>query len=610
MRPSAKRPLTLGFANERSRGAALSLIAELQRRNVLRVAIAYVAVGWLIIQAAAVFADVFEVSNAAMRWLVGLLLLGFIPALVVSWLYELTPEGFKRETEIDRDASITRLTGRKLDFLVIGVLAAVVALLLVDRFRTTTRREVAVAVPAGTPAPATRSAATDASIAVLPFVDLSQSKDQAYFSDGLSEELLDLLAKVPGLRVIARTSSFSFKGKDADVATIARTLNVSHVLEGSVRKSGDKLRISAQLVRASDSSHVWSERYDREAGDVFAVQDEIAAAVVGALKLKLLGATAQEAATPEAHDLVLRGRQYFNQANVEGFARAEEAYRRALALEPDYAAAHAGLARTLLIYADFKPAAAEIVAAKRDAQAAAERAIALAPESADGYEARGALRATLLWDWKGAETDFDRALAIAPASVSVLRYRGRLRASLGNIDGALEDARRCAELDPLRGGPWMDIGGLLTFTEGPTPAARSALERSVELNPESGFTWVYLGTLELLDGKLDAARAAFVRSDETWALYGEALVEHAAGNADKAQAALDEYARRYGDGAAYQLAEIHAFRGEKDRAFEYLERAYRNRDAGMQYLMFSVLFAPLRGDPRFVEMSRRMGFVD
>src|SRR5687767_2958575 len=358
---SHRSPPCANLRQTRSRGrAALGFIAELQRRNVFRVAIAYVAVGWLIIQAAAVFADVFEIPNVAMRWLVGLLVLGFIPALVFSWLYELTPEGLKRESEIDREASVTRLTGRKLDFLVIGVLGAVVALLLVDKFLVTPRREVAVAAPAVTAAPATPSTATDASIAVLPFVDLSQAKDQEYFSDGLSEELLDLLAKVPGLRVIARTSSFSFKGKDADVATIARTLGVSHVLEGSVRKSGDKLRITAQLVRASDSSHVWSDRFDRDAGDIFAVQDEIAAAVVAALELKLLGAKAQAAVSPEAHDLVLRGRQYFNQANVEGYARAEEAFRRALALEPDYAAAHAGLARTLLAYADFKPTAAEI----------------------------------------------------------------------------------------------------------------------------------------------------------------------------------------------------------------------------------------------------------
>jgi TolB-like protein/tetratricopeptide (TPR) repeat protein len=593
----------------------LGLIAELRRRNVFRVAIAYVAVGWLVLQAAALLVDVFELPNVAMRLLIALLVLGFIPAMVFSWLYELTPEGFKRESEVDRDASVTRLTGRKLDFVVIGVLGAVVALLLVDKFLVSPRRlataePVAAIAPEAAVAPVAAPASADTSIAVLPFIDLSQARDQEYFSDGLSEELLDLLAKVPGLRVIARTSSFSFKGKDADVATIARTLNVSHVLEGSVRKSGNTLRITAQLIRAADSSHLWSETFDREAGDIFKVQDEIAGAVVGALRLKLLGASAQQAVSPEAHDLVLRGRQSYNEASVEGFARSEEMFRKAIALEPNYAAAHAGLARTLVIYADFKPTAAEIAAAKHDARAAADRAIALAPGEADGYEARGFLRAAILWDWKGAEADYDRAIELAPGTNVAVRYRGNLMAALGRFELALADARRASDLDPLSGGPWNDVAAVLLFTEGTSRATREASERACTLNPTSGFAWTNAGTIELLDGKLDAARAAFARADETWTLYGEALVEHAAGNADKAQAALDEYARRYGDGAAFQLAEIHAFRGESDRAFEYLERAYRNRDAGMPYITFSVLLASIREDPRFAAMTQRIGLRD
>jgi TolB-like protein len=258
----------------------LSFIAELKRRNVFRVAIAYVAVGWLVLQVAALLLPAFELPNAYLKALIGAFAIGFIPALVLAWVYELTPEGLKRESEVDRTQSVTHLTGRKLDFLVIGVLGAVVVLLLLDKFvlapRVTAR--VAAAAPGAAAVPA-----ADASIAVLPFIDLSQAKDQEYFSDGLSEELLDLLAKVPNLRVIARTSSFSFKGKNADIATIAAALKVAHVLEGSVRKSGNTLRITAQLIRTADSSHVWSETYDREMTDIFKVQDEIAAAVGGGL---------------------------------------------------------------------------------------------------------------------------------------------------------------------------------------------------------------------------------------------------------------------------------------------------------------------------------------
>ena len=608
----------------------MSLLDELKRRNVIRVAIAYAAVSWLVLQAGALVFDALELSNAVLRSLMALLALGFIPTLVFAWAYELTPEGIKRESEVDRSESVTRLTGRKLDYIVIGVLAAVVALLLVDKFILQPRKEApgpaasavveaapqagkaaADAVGTATPDVAKPAAPQAPSIAVLPFVDMSQGRDQEYFSDGLSEELLNVLAKLPELRVIARTSSFSFKGKDVDVATIAKALDVAHVLEGSVRKSGNTLRITAQLIRAADSSHLWSETYDREMDDIFKVQDEIAQAVVSALKLKLLtasplGVAGHRTANIEAYNQYLLGKQSFNRVNLKGWKASEAAYRKALELDPGYAAAWAGLSQTQTLISDFLDTAEETAEAKRQALASAEQAIALAPDLGDGYDARGYLRATTLWDWRGAEADYDRALALNPGSVETLRHRAELWAFLGRFPEAIAAMRSLIASDPLYYGNWTDIGGFLMEAEGPG-AAREAYTRAAELNPEGNFAWVNLGMIELIDGRVEAAHAAYARVSDLWTVFGRALLQHTLGNTGAAQAALDELIRRGAHGAAYQIAEVHAWRGDHDRAFEWLERGFVQRDAGMPYLKFDPLFKPLRGDPRWAALMAKMG---
>jgi serine/threonine-protein kinase len=598
----------------------MTFLAELKRRNVIRVAIAYMAVSWLVAQAGALVFGALELPGSVLKGLLAILAIGFIPTLVFSWLYELTPEGLKRESEIDRTESITRLTGRKLDFLVIGVLVAVVALLLVDKFalspRTSAPAGPSVAAVENAPAEAAKPPAESsaASIAVLPFVDMSQSKDQEYFSDGLSEELLNLLAKIPELRVIARTSSFSFKGKEADIATIAKALNVATVLEGSVRKSGNTLRITAQLIRTGDSTHLWSETYDREMTDIFKVQDEIAAAVVSALKLKLLAAQpvadkGHKTANVEAYNEYLLGVQSYNRTNLDGWRESEAAFKRAVALDPNYAAAWAGLSRTQTLISDFHETAEDIAEAKRQALASAEKAIALAPELGDAYDARGYLRGTTLWNWGGAEADFEKALALDPGATVVLRHRAELWAFQGRFSEAIAALRRLIESDPLYSHNWIDLGSLLTETGEPA-AAREALTRAAQLNPESSFAWINLAFLELTDGKVEAAQAAFAKSRDIWPVIGRALVEHKLGHAEAAQAALDELIRRGANGAAYQIAEVHAWRGEPDHAFEWLERGYAQRDAGMAYIKFDVFLKPLRGDPRYAALLKKMGLPD
>ena len=392
----------------------MSLIDELKRRNVFKAGAAYLALGWVVTQVTSTVAPVLHMPEWIASVVVWIGVIGFPFVIMFSWIYELTPEGLKRENQVDRTTSITHVTSRRLDHIIIGLLVLAIGLFAFDRFSPRKAEPVAASDEATTPAiksaaaPSTAAAspaASDSSIAVLPFVDMSQSKDQEYFSDGLSEELLNLLAQIPQLRVIARTSSFSFKGKEVDVAEIAKTLNVANVLEGSVRKSGDTLRITAQLIRTADSSHLWSETYDRQLTDVFKVQDEIAAAVVAQLKVKLLPAqqvtNPHRTANTEAYNQYLLGNQFFNRNSLEGYHFAVEAYRKAITLDPAYAAAYAGLAYAEIYTSDYAETPEENAAGRQRALAAADKSTALAPDLAEGYAVRAWLRSSITWDWSG-----------------------------------------------------------------------------------------------------------------------------------------------------------------------------------------------------------------
>ncbi len=324
----------------------MSLISELKRRNVFRVAILYGVAAWALLQVGDLLFGLLGLPAWSNKLLFAMLVLGFVPALIFSWVYELTPEGLKREHEVERNRSITAETARKLD-LTVGALLIVAIVLLGINWYTGPRdddADTAATRPAPPVAAGSDAPATQASIAVLPFVNMSDDKANDYFSDGLSEELLNVLAKVQGLRVIARTSSFAFKGKDATIADVAKTLGVDHVLEGSVRKAGDRVRITAQLIRARDSSHLWSETYDRTLDDVFAIQEEISGQVVGALKIRLLGARTDLSEVGgtengQAYEAFLRGLHILSQGRAleENLRDALAAFDLAVAEDPSYA---------------------------------------------------------------------------------------------------------------------------------------------------------------------------------------------------------------------------------------------------------------------------------
>jgi TolB-like protein len=564
--------------------------ARLRRRKVVQWGLAYAAGSWALLQGVGFVADAFGWPAVTKQLATIALLVGLPVAVVLAWYH-----GDKGQQRVTRPELLV------LAFLLLGGGA------LLWHFEKASRTATAP-TPAVTPRTNTVVPANDPSIAVLPFVDMSAAKDQEYFADGMSEEVLNLLTQLPQLRVIARTSSFSFKGKEVDIATIAHTLNVAHVLEGSVRKSGDTLRITAQLIRTSDSSHLWSQTYDRKLTDVFQVQDEIAGAVVAALKVKLLPeqqvTNKFRTANIEAYNQYLLGNSVAG--TPEGLRQGVAALRQAVRLDPGFAAAYASLAIAEYWASEYAETAAEIESGKQRALAAAERAVALAPDLADGYSARGWIRMAWTWDWAGAQSDLEKALALDPGNADVRGKFGDLMASLGRVSDAIEADTKAVELNPLDPWVWSALG-LYRMAGSQWAQARNALNRSLAIEPGFMLANYHLGTLELLLDRPQEALTAFRRSDAFFRFAGIAMAELALGNARESKVALDQLIAAAAHSAAYQIAEVHSWRGETDMAFEWLDRAYAQRDGGLALIKIDPLLASLRKDPRYAALLTKLG---
>jgi serine/threonine-protein kinase len=492
------------------------------------------------------------------------------------------------------------------------VLLAVLAWFGWREFGTGARDAAATPAAANAMAPPARPvASTDNSIAVLPFVDMSQAKDQEYFSDGLSEELLNQLAQVPQLRVIARTSSFSFKGREVGVAEIARVLGVAHVLEGSVRKSGDTLRITAQLIRASDSSHLWSQTYDRHLTDVFKVQDEISREVVSALKLKLLPEklpdNTQHTTDPAAYEQFLIGSDLARAGGRASVEAALAAQQRAVAIDPGYANAYAEIGTHEASMADFAPTPALRDAAITRSLAAADKAVALAPQLPDGWVARANTRFRLRWDWDGAQQDLAQALPLDPNRARTLFNSAPILFTLGKREQALALLRKAVAADPLSDTAWLALGRY-QHADGDLPGAKQSLERALELNPQQNWANFLLGNLLLQTGDVEGAVAHYQLAPEQFRTAGMAMAEFTRGNDAASRQLLATMEKDYAIGFSFQIAQVYAWRGEKDQAFAWLDRAYAVHDAGLVRLPFDPAMDPLRSDPRYAALVRKMGF--
>jgi len=473
--------------------APLSFIAELKRRNVVRVGTAYLALGWVVVQVSQTAVPLLKLPEWTTSLLIWIGAAGLPFVLAFSWVYELTPSGLRREAEIDRDASITHHTARRLDYVIIGLLALAIGLFALDRFG---RRESAppapvAAAPAGAAGGAANAAAESRpghkSIAVLPFVNMSDDKENEFFGDGLAEELLNLLAKVPELRVAARTSSFHSKGKDPTIAQVASALQVETVLEGSVRRSGDTIRVVAQLISAADGTHLWSEKYDRPLTDIFAVQDDIAGHIVAAL-LPHLGAEEARIASsdsgqvpPALFERFLRARHRYYDKTPAGFAFAHQEFLAITEAAPNYAIVWAWLARSWMAnckcsYGDLP----EDVAYSK-AQEAIDTALRLNPREAMAVLAQGVL---LRRKGRNAEAlvEFDRALSLDPMLVDAHIGRERLLSSTGRADDAIRGLEKARSIDPLHPEVLYELAHLLNL-QGRKREAFATVDQLYEINP-------------------------------------------------------------------------------------------------------------------------------
>jgi serine/threonine protein kinase/Flp pilus assembly protein TadD len=471
-------------------------------------------------------------------------------------------------------------------------------------------------------APAQKASGKVASIAVLPFMNRSASADDEYFSDGLADELLNLLAKIKGLRVTARTSSFSYKGKNTTIAQVGKELDVATVLEGSVRKSGNRVRISVQLVQVSTSSHLWSESYDRTLEDIFAVQDDIAQCVVKELRATLLGEEADSRASgevrsevaraakgratnPEAHRLYLQGRHLFERSARADVAKAIEYLKQALALEPEFAHAWATLGGAYAREADL--GWVPVTEGYGRAREAVERARTLEPNLAEGHVGMAWIQMLHERDWGGAEASLRSALDQAPGDTQALRRMGMLIMNQGRVGESIEMYRRAIEQDPLSPATYHSLGIALNVL-GRHAEAEAASRKALELAPQrAGMRASLALTLLAQDRQEEALTEVALEPEELWRLHALAIIRHVVGDRDKSDEALQQLIESHAQGAAYQIAEVCAIRGEGDAAFAWLERAYAQRDGGVVFAKSSRFLGPLHGDPRWSALLTKLG---
>jgi TolB-like protein/DNA-binding winged helix-turn-helix (wHTH) protein/Flp pilus assembly protein TadD len=452
---------------------------------------------------------------------------------------------------------------------------------------------------------------TDTSIAVLPFADMSPAKDQEYFSDGLAEQLINDLARVSGLKVVGRSSSFQFKGKNDDLRDMGRKLGVANVLEGSVRREGDHVRITAELIKADDGFQLWSQTYDREIEDIFAVQDEIALAAAQALQVKLLGSNGQPVASvsrstnPEAYQAYLEAKYFIGRgASKEDLGKALAYTDTAIKLDERYAPAWALRASVQNVMATVS--LTDVTEGFRRARDDAERAIALDPTSGSAYLALARTQIFYDWDWDAANTCLTKAAALEPGNAEVFQIHSRLSALLGHLDEAVNLGEQAVALDPLDTISRLQLGYVL-YVANRYDEAQADLKKALDLNPQAGFVHVTLGKILIAETKPQQALAEIEKEPNDWErLTALALVYHTLGREQDSNAALASLIAKHHTDSAYQIAEVYAFRGEADKAFEWLERAYEQRDAGLPEIMTDPLFKNLRRHSRYTELLKKM----
>ena len=578
-----------------------NFFGELKQRHVYRVAIAYGVVAWLLIQIATAVFPFFEIPNGVVRLVVLVIVLGFPLALVLGWAFEITPLGIKRAESIRTAAHIPHSSARKFAALMVAIAMLPTGLLVFQLVRSR---------PMFSPQVTATTTRLQKSIAVLPLLNESSDSGDEYFSDGLSEELIAALAQIKELKVIGRSSSFRFKNKKEDVKTMGEKLGVSTLLEGTVRKQGDRVRIVAELVNAADGSELWSQTFDRELKDIFAVQTEIAKAVAASLKLTLLGAENQSAIknateSVEAHTAYLQGHFYFQRRNLEDYRKAVGFFDQATRVDADYALAYAERSEAWTFIGDLTSEK------QREAWAAAasdaEKAVAIDPDLAEAHAALGWVRFFTEWNFVEGLAELRRANQLSPWNSTANDLLARVVAYLGQFEEAEKLARQAIELDPLAYQPRTSLARVLS-AEGKLDEAEAAGRKGVELQPTAAGCrrWQVFVAIQRGNGAA-ALREAQLEPNEGYRRFELALAHHARGDRSATDATLAELIAKDRNFLAYQIAEVYAWRGENDKAFEWLQISLDNHDTGTLSLLIDPLMRRLRHDARYGDLLAKLG---
>ena len=582
----------------------MSLFSELKRRNVFRVALLYVVASWLILQVTDVGVSLLGLPEWTGRFVFFLLLIGFPLVMVFSWAYEITPEGLKKERDVPRDSSITHETAHKLNTAVVVLLVLAIGALVVDRLIP--ERGAPVEQAADSAVSAGGAPVTEQSIAVLPFVNMSSDQENEYFSDGLSEELLNLLAKIPELQVAARTSAFSFKNVDADITEIASKLNVAHVLEGSVRKSGNDIRITAQLIKASDGYHLWSDTWDRTLDDVFAIQDEIAAAVVDELKVTLLGEVPRAQVTdPHAYELYLQARAAANLNTEVSFVEARRLLQEALAIDPEYTEGWAELATVITNQTGrgFLPNDEGFPLAER----AAQRALAIDPDHARAMSNLGWSRMYYDRDFDEAARLIRRAYELQPGNASVLNTYAVLHGVFGRKARMISLYEAALERDPAAMSVLFNLSAAYS-TAGRHDESAVVLERMREISPDSDFVVWTESFQHWFMGRSEAAHDGFSALGGDIGAFGRAISLYNLGRDQEALELVESLADS-GDRSVF-VALYYALADDSDTAFEWLDRAVEAQDDEIVEIRMYAILDRLYDDPRWEALLQKIGTSD
>jgi TolB-like protein/Flp pilus assembly protein TadD len=582
-----------------------NFFAELKRRNVYKVAIAYGVVAWLLIQIATQVFPFFEIPNWTVRLIVLLIVIGFPIALIIAWAFELTPEGLKRTETIDAEHQPTRSRKRAWIYVVAIAGAMSVVLFFLGRYTATNKQSGSTDIPAK-------------SIAVLPFANLSQDPDNAYFADGIQEEILSRLSKIGDLRVISRTSTQRYKSAPDNLSEIANKLGVAHILEGTVQKAADRVRVNVQLINAENDSHLWSDRYDRKLTDIFAVETEIATKIAAALQAKLTGAEQQALSSvptenSEAHQFYLKGRYYWNRRGEEGLKKATEYFEQAIKADPNYALAYAGLADSYALLGFHGYGALPPAEAVPKAKVAAEKALQIDETLAEAHASLAYAKEEYDWDVAGAEREYKRAIELNPNYATAHQWYAVHLAVRGRYAEAIAEIKQAQGLDPLSLVINMNVGWVFYFARQYDEAVEQC-RKTLELDPNFPAAHWMLGQAYRQKGVYDEAIAEFQKAldlsgGDPTALAALGHGYAVAGKRSEAEKILNELKelskRRYFP--QYFIALIYVGLDNKNQAFESLEKAFAERSANLTVLKAEPMFDPLRSDARFQALLQRVG---